>query len=245
MGPSNTSYLLKYSHFPRINDGRKSNHHHPLTRPHQGLNFWLNRGIGLVSPLNIPWRLSSRQDGVTLALAELPNGQVGKTDAFFATNKLVARWFKPWPFYAQTLEVTFPTFERVTYPFQKGHQQNCQVVDFFFVKICTFSHQSWKWVGWFFGKNSWLTFFDCFVFFWGGGITFPRTSSKRPWKVGLGRLVSGIRPSELLVLGSIKVADLSPKHLRKLSATDGTYGSKYWWNQGLAAWFRAKSTTLS
>ena len=36
---------------------------------------------------------------------------------------------------------------------------------------------------------------------------------------------------------------LSPKHLRKQSATDGTYGSKYWWNQGLAAWFRAKSTT--
>ncbi len=32
----------------------------------------------------------------------------------------------------------------------------------------------------------------------------------------------------------IKVADLSPIHSRKLSATDGTYGSKYWWNQGLA-----------
>ena len=31
------------------------------------------------------------------------------------------------------------------------------------------------------------------------------------------------------------------KYLRKPSATDGTYGSKYWCNQGLAAWFRAKS----
>ncbi len=32
----------------------------------------------------------------------------------------------------------------------------------------------------------------------------------------------------------LKVADLSPIHFRKLSATDGTYKSKYWWNQGLA-----------
>ena len=31
-----------------------------------------------------------------------------------------------------------------------------------------------------------------------------------------------------------KVVDLSPIHFWKLSAPDGTYGSKYWWNQGLA-----------
>ena len=37
------------------------------------------------------------------------------------------------------------------------------------------------------------------------------------------------------------VADSSPIHLRKQSRT---YGS-HWWNQGLAAWFRAKSTTLT
>ncbi len=30
-----------------------------------------------------------------------------------------------------------------------------------------------------------------------------------------------------------------------IKATDGEGGSKYWWNQGLAAWFRAKSTTLN
>ena len=42
-----------------------------------------------------------------------------------------------------------------------------------------------------------------------------------------------------------KVADLSPIHFRKQSATDGNYGSKYWgFTRGLAAWiFRAKSTT--
>ena len=35
------------------------------------------------------------------------------------------------------------------------------------------------------------------------------------------------------------------KHFWKLSTTDGTKkGSKHWWNQGLAAWFRAKSTPL-
>ena len=33
---------------------------------------------------------------------------------------------------------------------------------------------------------------------------------------------------------NFKVEDLSPIHVRKLSATDGTYVSKYWWNQGLA-----------
>ncbi len=42
-----------------------------------------------------------------------------------------------------------------------------------------------------------------------------------------------------------EVADLSPIQFGKQPATDGTKpGSKYWWNQGLAAWFRAKSTTL-
>ena len=40
------------------------------------------------------------------------------------------------------------------------------------------------------------------------------------------------------------VADSSPIHLRKQSR-HGSYGSQYWWNQGLAAWFRAKSTTLT
>ena len=41
-----------------------------------------------------------------------------------------------------------------------------------------------------------------------------------------------------------KVSDLSSIHFWKQSATDGTYGSRYWKLQGLAAWFRAKSTTL-
>ena len=37
---------------------------------------------------------------------------------------------------------------------------------------------------------------------------------------------------------------ICPLHIFGNKATDGTYGSIYWWNQGLAAWFRAKSTTL-
>ena len=37
-------------------------------------------------------------------------------------------------------------------------------------------------------------------------------------------------------IGKSKVADLSPIFGNK-AATDGTYGYKYGWNQGLAAWF--------
>ena len=41
-----------------------------------------------------------------------------------------------------------------------------------------------------------------------------------------------------------KVATNVPQNFQKQSAIDGTW-SEYWWNQALAAWFRAKSTTLN
>ncbi len=35
------------------------------------------------------------------------------------------RWFKPWPFHPQTLEITYIAFERVTFsPSQKGHKES-------------------------------------------------------------------------------------------------------------------------
>ncbi len=44
---------------------------------------------------------------------------------------MFSRWFHSWPFYPRSLEVTFTTFEGVTFsPSQKGHQQNCQAIVF-------------------------------------------------------------------------------------------------------------------
>ena len=42
-------------------------------------------------------------------------------------QNIPTRWFNSWPFYTPYLEVTYITFERVTFsPSQKGHTQNCQ-----------------------------------------------------------------------------------------------------------------------